>query len=340
MSHREAGDPRTRKPEQGAARPFAPRLPASARLCAAPGSPRARRSCRKSRTQRVLCRCGTCARAPRARAVWRTPEAGGAGERAAERGRGARTPAGRGPGGAGAGPVKPGAWEPHLAALDALVGAAAQQQAGAQQLRLHLDARAFVAEQPVAALRVQSAGGRPLVQSCRRGPEVAEEPQARAAGSSTSCAASPGRPGPRAASRSLRAVQGRGMAWLRGALAEEAQAGAALQGRARPVALHQVPQIGTRQAAPRVRLEGQGEGLSFVQRRAHRLLRGCGGTRGCPVRSTCRYVYGTARHPSLGHRGTRPCAGCQGRLQAQTLARSLGPPRTTGGGKTAHRNLK
>lgn len=129
--------------------------------------------------------------------------------------------------------------------------------------------------QPVAALRVQSAGGRPLVQSCRRGPEVAEEPQARAAGSSASCAASPGRPGPRAARSSLRAVQGRGMAWLRGALAEEAQAGATLQGRARPVALHQVPQIGTRQAAPRVRLEGQGEGLSFVQRRARRLLRGC-----------------------------------------------------------------
>lgn len=158
----------------------------------------------------------------------------------------------------------------------------------------------------MAALRVQSAGGRPLVQSCRRGPEVAEEPQARAAGSSASCAASPGRPGPRAARSSLRAVQRRGMAWLRGALAEEAQAGATLQGRARPVALHQVPQIGTRQAAPRVRLEGQRERLSFVQRRARRLLRGCGGTRGRRVRSTSRCVYGTARHPSLGqHSGRR-----------------------------------
>lgn len=259
---------RTRRPDEGGARPCARRLPASARLCAAPGSPRARRSCRRSRTQRVSCRCGTCARAPRAHAAWRTPAADEAGEKAAERSPGARASAGRGAGAQ--------AREPHLAALDALVGAAAQKQAGAQQLRFHLDAGALVRVQPVAALGVQPARRRrrPLVQPCRRGPEVAVEPQARATGS----AASPRRPGARAARRPLRAVQRRGVARLRGALAEEAQAGAALQGRARPVVLHQVPQIRTRQAAPRVRLERQAEGLSFVQRRAHRLLRGCGGT--------------------------------------------------------------
>lgn len=146
------------------------------------------------------------------------------------------------------GPTKPSAREPHLAALDAFVGVAAQQQAGAQQLRLHLDAGALVRVQPVAALRVQPAGRRrrPLVQPCRRGPEVAVEPQARAAGSATSCAASPGRPGPCAARSPLRAVERRGVAWLRGALAEEAQARAALQGRARPVTVHQVPQVRTR----------------------------------------------------------------------------------------------
>lgn len=172
MLHGQAERPRMRKPELGRVRPCAPRLPASARLYAAPGSPRARRSCRTSRTQRVSCRCGTCARAPRARAAWRTPEAGGAGEKAAERGRGARA------GGAGAGRAKPGAREPHLAALDALVGAAAQQQAGAQQLRLHLDASAFVRVQPMAALRVQPSRRRrlPLVQPCGRGPEIAVEP--------------------------------------------------------------------------------------------------------------------------------------------------------------------
>nr|XP_008525693.1 PREDICTED: uncharacterized protein LOC103555709 [Equus przewalskii] len=127
---------RTRRPDEGGARPCAPRLPASARLCAAPGSPRARRSCRRSRTQRVSCRCGTCARAPRAHAAWRTPAADEAGEKAAERGPGARASAGRGAGAQ--------AREPHLAALDALVGAAAQKQAGAQQLRFHLDAGALV----------------------------------------------------------------------------------------------------------------------------------------------------------------------------------------------------
>lgn len=79
--------------------------------------------------------------------------------------------------GAGAGPAKLGARKPHLAALDALVGAAAQQQAGAQQLGLHLDAGALVRVQPVAALRVQPArrSRRPLVQPCRRGPKVAVE---------------------------------------------------------------------------------------------------------------------------------------------------------------------
>lgn len=224
MLHRHAEHSRMRKPEQSRARPCAPRLPASARLYAAPGSPRARRSCRTSRMQRVSCRCGTCARAPRARAAWRTPEAGGAGEKAAERGHGARA------GGAGAGPTKPGAREPHLAALDALVGAAAQQQAGAQQFRLHLDASALVRVQPVAALRVQpsSRRRRPLVQPCRRGPEVAVQPQARAARSAASCAACPRRPGPRTARSPLGAVERRRVAWLRGALAEEAQAGAAL----------------------------------------------------------------------------------------------------------------
>lgn len=40
------------------------------------------------------------------------------------------------------------------------------------------------------------------------------------------------------------------------------------------------------------------------------------------VRSTCRYVYGTARHPSLGHRGTRPCAGCGDASRLKPLARS------------------
>lgn len=76
----------------------APSLPASARLCAAPGSPRARRSCRISRMQRVWCHCGTCERAPRARAAWRTPRAGGARGKAAETGRWVWSPAGRGPG--------------------------------------------------------------------------------------------------------------------------------------------------------------------------------------------------------------------------------------------------
>lgn len=150
--------------------------------------------------------------------------------------------------------------------------------------------------QPVAALRVQPARRRPLVQSCRRGPEVAVEPQARAA----SGAAAPGRPDPRAARSPLRAVQRRGVAWLRAALAEEAQAGAALHGRARPVAPHEVAQVGARQAAPRVRLEGQGEGLSVVQRRAHRLLRGCGGTRRGRVSSGLR--------PSADRQAPSPCA--------------------------------
>lgn len=171
---------------------------------------------------------------------------------------------------AGAGLVRPGAREPHLTALDALVGAAAQQQAGAQQLGLHLDASALVCAQLVAALRVQP-GGRcmgSLVQSCRRGPEVAVEPQARATRGATGRAAAPWCPGPRAACSPLRPKQRCRVTWLRSALAEEAKFGATLQGRARPVALNQVSQVRTRQAAPRVRLERQGEGLGFVQRRA------------------------------------------------------------------------
>jgi hypothetical protein len=85
------------KGPQCSVRPPAPILPGSALPCVAPGSPRARRSCRTSRTQRVLCRCGTGARAPPARAVWRTPEGEwGAREKAAEGGRGVRMLEGHG----------------------------------------------------------------------------------------------------------------------------------------------------------------------------------------------------------------------------------------------------
>lgn len=192
-------------------------------------------------------------------------------------------------GGAGAGLTRPGAREPHLAAFDAFVGAAAQQQAGAQQLRLHLDAHALVRVDLVAAIVVQPAGccARPFVHpGRRRSPEVSVEPQARAAGgSSCGAAAAPGWPPTGSARGRLRAVQRGRVSRLGGAaLAEEAQAGAALQGGALPIALHQVPQVRPRQAAPRVGLERQGVGLSFVQGPAQRLLGGCGGTGGRGVR--------------------------------------------------------
>lgn len=85
------------KDPQCSARTQAPSLPASVRPCVAPGSPRARKSCRTSRTQRVSCRCGTGARAPPARAVWKTPEGEWGGrEKVAEAGGGVRTLEGHG----------------------------------------------------------------------------------------------------------------------------------------------------------------------------------------------------------------------------------------------------
>lgn len=171
--------------------------------------------------------------------------------------------------------MRPGAREPHLAALDAFVGAAAQQQAGAQQLGLHLDSHTLVRVQLVAAILVQPACGcaRPLEQPGRRRREVAVEPQAPSAGGAAGCSAAPRLSRTRSARSLLRAVARGRAAGLRAALAEEAQASAALQRAALPVALHQVPQVRPREAAPRVGLERQRVGLGFVQRATQRLLR-------------------------------------------------------------------
>lgn len=138
----------------------------------------------------------------------------------------------------------------------------------------------------VAAILVQPACCcvRPFVEPGRRRPEVSVEPQARATGGSARSTTGPGWPRTGSARSRLRAVQRGRVARLPAALAEEAQARAALQGGALPVAMHQVPQVGPCEAAPSVGLERQGVGLNFVQRPAQRLLRGCGGTEGRRVR--------------------------------------------------------